>query len=235
MLAHPKFVAGTATTRFLEENPEVLSAKGEAQNRGEKLLRYLSSLAVNGPDPALGAAPGRPPSYQSPTVPRLPLPRSPAGTGAPPRAPTATLLSVLRKHGPQAFAKAVRENKSTLVCDTTWRDAHQSLLATRVRTRDLLAIAPATAEALAAAYSLECWGGATFDVAMRYLREVRCLDAVVVPPTRCSHAFTHPPPTPTHSARGTVWMHCVRRSPVSRCKCCCAAPTRWATRPTPTT
>ncbi len=71
----------------------------------------------------------------------------------------------------QAFATAVRKHPRTLIMDTTWRDAHQSLLATRVRTRDILAIAPATRQALAPAYSLECWGGATFDVAMRFLRE----------------------------------------------------------------
>lgn len=74
------------------------------------------------------------------------------------------------QHGPAAFAKAVRDNEGTLVTDTTWRDAHQSLLATRVRTADLLNVAPATAVALRKAYSLECWGGATFDVSMRFLK-----------------------------------------------------------------
>lgn len=75
-----------------------------------------------------------------------------------------------RQHGPAAFAKAVRDNKGTLITDTTWRDAHQSLLATRVRTADLLNVAPATSVALRKAYSLECWGGATFDVSMRFLK-----------------------------------------------------------------
>ena len=70
-----------------------------------------------------------------------------------------------------AFAKAVRDHEGLLLMDTTWRDAHQSALATRMRTRDLLASAPATAEALAGAYSLEMWGGATFDVSLRFLRE----------------------------------------------------------------
>ncbi len=73
--------------------------------------------------------------------------------------------------GPEAFAAAVRANKGLLVTDTTWRDAHQSLLATRVRTIDMLNIAPATRVALSRAYSLECWGGATFDVSMRFLKE----------------------------------------------------------------
>ena len=72
--------------------------------------------------------------------------------------------------GPAAFAKAVRSNEGLLITDTTWRDAHQSLLATRVRTADLLNVAPATSVALRNAYSLECWGGATFDVSMRFLK-----------------------------------------------------------------
>jgi len=78
---------------------------------------------------------------------------------------------ILVKDGPEAFAKAVREYKGVLIMDTTWRDAHQSLLATRVRTADLLNIAPHTSHALANAYSLEMWGGATFDVSMRFLYE----------------------------------------------------------------
>ncbi|CAJ0758956.1 15400_t:CDS:2, partial [Entrophospora sp. SA101] len=78
---------------------------------------------------------------------------------------------ILLEQGPEAFAKAVRDYHGVLIMDTTWRDAHQSLLATRVRTIDLLSVAPHTAHALANAYSLEMWGGATFDVAMRFLYE----------------------------------------------------------------
>merc|ERR1711998_730642 len=79
---------------------------------------------------------------------------------------------ILVQKGPEAFCKAVRERKGLMLMDTTMRDAHQSLLATRVRTRDLCAAAPFTAAALASSsYSLECWGGATFDVALRFLRE----------------------------------------------------------------
>ena len=78
---------------------------------------------------------------------------------------------VLKEHGPQGFAKAVRQHQKPLLMDTTWRDAHQSLLATRVRTSDLAAIAPATARAMSNAFSLEMWGGATFDVSMRFLKE----------------------------------------------------------------
>ncbi|KAK6431525.1 pyruvate carboxylase [Oleoguttula sp. CCFEE 5521] len=79
--------------------------------------------------------------------------------------------NIIVKEGPEAFAKAVRANKGTLIMDTTWRDAHQSLLATRVRTVDLLNIAKETSYGLKNAWALECWGGATFDVAMRFLYE----------------------------------------------------------------
>lgn len=79
-------------------------------------------------------------------------------------------LLIALQDGPEAFAKAVRGNEGLLITDTTWRDAHQSLLATRVRTVDLLNVAPATSVALRNAYSLECWGGATFDVSMRFLK-----------------------------------------------------------------
>jgi pyruvate carboxylase len=178
VLAHPAFRGGAVTTRFIELHPEVLVARRDAQNRGEKLLRYLSSVAVNGPEPALGAT-GPPPLISSPTVPRLPLPRSEVkvdptgatsgGGSSGTRSGGPRLRDVFLKQGPKAFATAVRAHPGTLVMDTTWRDAHQSLLATRVRTQDLLAIAPATREALASAYALECWGGATFDVAMRFL------------------------------------------------------------------
>jgi hypothetical protein len=79
--------------------------------------------------------------------------------------------NIIVEQGPEAFAKAVRKNKGCLLMDTTWRDAHQSLLATRVRTVDLLNIAKETSHAYSNLYSLECWGGATFDVAMRFLYE----------------------------------------------------------------
>ena len=79
--------------------------------------------------------------------------------------------SILKEKGPEGFAKAVRANKSCLLMDTTWRDAHQSLLATRMRTVDMLNIAHQTSYAYSNAFALECWGGATFDVAMRFLHE----------------------------------------------------------------
>lgn len=82
-----------------------------------------------------------------------------------------SLKKIFDQEGPAAFAKAVRNHKGLLITDTTWRDAHQSLLATRLRTIDILNIADATNVALSNAYSLECWGGATFDVSLRFLRE----------------------------------------------------------------
>lgn len=85
--------------------------------------------------------------------------------------PPPGLKQVLEQGGPAAFAKAVRQNRGLLLTDTTWRDAHQSLLATRVRSKDILAIAPTSAHALANCYSIENWGGATFDVSLRFLRE----------------------------------------------------------------
>jgi pyruvate carboxylase len=101
----------------------------------------------------------------APTVVEPTLP--PALLEAPPKG----FKQIIDEEGPAAFAKAVRDHKGLLIMDTTWRDAHQSALATRMRTRDLLASAPATAEALADAYSLEMWGGATFDVSLRFLHE----------------------------------------------------------------
>lgn len=79
--------------------------------------------------------------------------------------------NIIVEEGPEAFAKAVRAYPGTLIMDTTWRDAHQSLLATRLRTVDMVNIAKETSHALANAFSLEMWGGATFDVAMRFLYE----------------------------------------------------------------
>lgn len=161
VLRHPAFVGGAVTTRFIEMYPEVLRAAADAQNRGEKMLRFLANMAVNGPEPSLGAT-GAPPTITAPIVPSLPLPRSAPAPGAKPP-PKAYLRDIFVKQGAKAFAAAVRAHEGALIMDTTFRDAHQSLLATRVRTRDLLTIAPATREALAGAYSLENWGGATFD------------------------------------------------------------------------
>ena len=157
VLSHPRFLAGDIDTSFIDDTPRLFRFP-QRLNRGQKLLRYLGELVVNGsPTPWSSDVP---PSRQVPEVPALPAEKPPAGW-----------RDKLLADGPAAFAKAVREHPGLLLMDTTWRDAHQSLLATRVRTRDLLQIAPATSHVLANAYSLEMWGGATFDVALRFLRE----------------------------------------------------------------
>jgi pyruvate carboxylase len=132
------------------------------QDRAQKLLAYISNVIVNGTPKELGAVGGSP-STVDPIIPVL----KPLAEQRNKR----SLKKVLDEDGPEAFAAAVRNNKGLLLTDTTFRDAHQSLLATRLRTFDLLQIAPATSVALANCYSLENWGGATFDVALRFLRE----------------------------------------------------------------
>ncbi|RHY06650.1 hypothetical protein DYB36_000398 [Aphanomyces astaci] len=161
VLAHPDFVRGHVDTSFIADNPHLVAAS-KSTNRGQKMLRYIGNTIVNGPEKDLGAT-GPAPSAMDPLVPVLSAPSAPR-VGK-------SLRQIYASEGPAAFAKAVRDHKGLLLTDTTWRDAHQSLLATRVRTRDLEAIAPATAIALRDAYSIEMWGGATFDVSMRFLRE----------------------------------------------------------------
>lgn len=160
VLNHPDFIKGVVDTSFIAENPDLLKPSSST-NRGQKMLKYIGNTIVNGPEKALGAT-GPAPSKVDPLIPVL---QAPEATGK------KSLRQIYVEQGPEAFAKAVREKDGLLLTDTTWRDAHQSLLATRVRTRDLEAIAPATAIAMRNAYSLEMWGGATFDVAMRFLRE----------------------------------------------------------------
>ncbi len=154
VLDDPDFQAGRVTTAFIERRPHLLTARHSA-DRGTKLLTYLADVTVNkphGPRPAL-------------ISPATKLPRLPAGE---PRAGSRQRLASL---GPEGFARSLRESPTLGVTDTTFRDAHQSLLATRVRTKDLLAVAPAVAHTLPQLLSLECWGGATYDVALRFLAE----------------------------------------------------------------
>ena len=158
VLAHPRFACGGTDTAFVDDTPELFQFP-RRRNRAQRLLRYLADVVVNGPSiPGMSMAA---PAHIDPVIPRLDT-RVPPPSGWRDR-----LLSA----GPEDFARAVRAHSGTLVMDTTWRDAHQSLLATRVRSADLLAIAPATARLLAPAFALEMWGGATFDVALRFLRE----------------------------------------------------------------
>ena len=159
-LTNEDFMYGTVDTSFIASNPDLL-APSTSKDRAQKMLKFIANTIVNGPEPALGAT-GSPCSVVDPVVPKIGLTTIPT---------SASLRSIYLKNGAEGFAKAVRGKKNLLLMDTTWRDAHQSLLATRVRTKDLLNIAQPTSVALANAYSLECWGGATFDVSMRFLRE----------------------------------------------------------------
>ena len=154
VLDDPDFQAGRVTTSFIEERPRLLTARPSA-DRGTRLLTYLADVTVNKPY-------GERPHLIDPTV---KLPRTPAG--APPPGSRQRLADL----GPEGFARWLRESPNLAVTDTTFRDAHQSLLATRVRTKDLLAAAPAVAHTLPELLSLEAWGGATYDVALRFLAE----------------------------------------------------------------
>jgi pyruvate carboxylase len=154
---HAKFRAGEVTTSFLEEYPELFKFPKRG-DRATKLLTYLGDVILNGNPEVKGK--------QIPTS--LEVATIPAASIAEPRPGTRQLL---QKLGPRKFADWAKKEKRLLITDTTFRDAHQSLMATRVRTHDLLATAPAVAERLPTLFSLEMWGGATFDTALRFLHE----------------------------------------------------------------
>src|SRR3954463_4553655 len=155
VLDDPDFRAGRVTTSFIETHPQLLKARASG-DRGTKLMTYLADVTVNQPH---GAAPVT-------LDPATKLPDLALGVPAPDG--TRQLLLEL---GPESFARRLREQNDVAVTDTTFRDAHQSLLATRVRTTDLLAVAPHAAPLTPQLSSLECWGGATYDVALRFLAE----------------------------------------------------------------
>lgn len=154
VLADPDFIAGNVATDFIDKRPELLKSHVSA-DRGTKLLTWLADVTVNKPNGDLKVH----------TDPAAKLP-SVAGIAAP-----AGSRQRLRELGPEGFAKALREQNAVAVTDTTFRDAHQSLLATRVRTRDLVAAGPAVSALLPELLSVEAWGGATYDVALRFLGE----------------------------------------------------------------
>ncbi len=154
---HADFQAGRVTTSFLDENPGLFSYPPR-KDRATKLLTYLGEVIVNG-NPEIA---GKPSPNRIRSAPVLPHDPSAPPTG------TRQLLDQL---GPEKFAEWTRSQKRLLITDTTFRDAHQSLLATRMRTFDLMAAANFVAHRLAGLYSLEMWGGATFDVTMRFLLE----------------------------------------------------------------
>ncbi|MGA6166104.1 pyruvate carboxylase [Amycolatopsis magusensis] len=148
------FREGRVTTSFIDERPHLLTARHSA-DRGTRLLTYLADITVNKPN-------GERPRSINP-VQKLPA--------VPEHEPAPGSKQKLVELGPAGFARWLRESPNIGVTDTTFRDAHQSLLATRVRTKDLLAVAPVVARTLPELLSLECWGGATYDVALRFLAE----------------------------------------------------------------
>jgi pyruvate carboxylase len=159
VIAHPAFAAGAYTTRFVDETPELVESAA-APNGAFGLLEFLGEVTVNGNPEMLGR-----PRPAAP-LPRAPVPRYDADRPIPPGS-----RDRLRELGPERFLGWMRREKRILFTDTTIRDAQQSLLATRVRTHDILAVAPAYARLTPELFSLECWGGATFDVMLRFLRE----------------------------------------------------------------
>ena len=155
VLADEAFVEGDVSTSFIDERPELLAAR-ESADRGTRLLAYLGDVVVNQPN---GACTGAiEPKHKLPAVDVT----EPAVPGSRQR---------LLELGPEGFARALREQTAVAVTDTTFRDAHQSLLATRVRTHDLEVVAPYVARLTPELLSVEAWGGATYDVALRFLGE----------------------------------------------------------------
>ncbi len=158
VLTHPDFLSGSSTTRFIDETPE-LFVFPVRQDRATKLLTYLGEIRVNG-----FAGVSRPANYTAMAEPAPPAMKAAPRTEKSPRERFLEL-------GPERFCQWVRNEAPLLLTDTTFRDAHQSLLATRVRTRDMLRVADAYARLCPQLFSLEMWGGATFDTAMRFLKE----------------------------------------------------------------
>jgi pyruvate carboxylase len=155
VLDDPDFEAGRVTTSFIDERPQLLTARSSA-DRGTKILNYLADVTVNQPH---GPRPS--PVYPHDKLPEVDL------AAAPPDGSRQRLLEL----GPEGFARWLRDSKAVGVTDTTFRDAHQSLLATRVRTSGLVMVAPYIARLTPQLLSIEAWGGATYDVALRFLKE----------------------------------------------------------------
>lgn len=157
IITHPKFLDNSYTTRFIDTTPELFQ-QVKRQDRATKLLTYLADVTVNG-HPETRGRPAPSPKMAAPVLPYIDG-KVPDGT-----------KQLLDKLGPQKFAEWMRGEKRVLMTDTTMRDGHQSLLATRMRTYDIAGVAGTYARALPQLLSLECWGGATFDVSMRFLTE----------------------------------------------------------------
>ena len=157
LITHPRFARGDYTTRFIDETPELFRWPRK-RDRATRNLTFLADTIVNGNGETRGRS--RPETFNLPELPAIV-----------PGTPQAGTRQKLEELGPKAFAQWMLQQQRVLLTDTSMRDAHQSLLATRVRTIDLTAIAPYYSSLVPQLFSMECWGGATFDVAMRFLRE----------------------------------------------------------------
>ncbi|HLS07892.1 pyruvate carboxylase [Lentibacillus sp.] len=157
VISHEQFLSGEYSTTFIDQTPE-LFVFPKRKDRGTKMLTYIGNTTVNGFE---GLSQKEKPSLVIPPVPKVNQQETiPSGT-----------KQILDKHGPEYLADWLKEQKRVMLTDTTFRDAHQSLLATRIRTKDLVHIAEPTARLLPQLFSVEMWGGATFDVAYRFLKE----------------------------------------------------------------
>ncbi|HVE82891.1 MAG TPA: pyruvate carboxylase [Myxococcales bacterium] len=159
VLQHPTFLAGDTYTRWVDETQELFRFPPR-RDRATKMLNYLAEVIVNGHPTIKKHLRRSPVEFLEPRAPVAPPSPPPPGT-----------VQILEERGPEGLARWVLEQTRPLITDTTMRDAHQSLVATRMRTYDLLKIAPATAHLAPELFSLECWGGATFDTAYRFLNE----------------------------------------------------------------
>jgi pyruvate carboxylase len=157
LIMHPRFARADYTTKFIDETPELFRFPRK-RDRATRLLNFIGDVIVNG-NPEVKGRP-KPASLAQPKLPKVPLPAARPGS-----------KQKLEELGPERFSAWMLEQERVLLTDTTMRDAHQSLLATRFRTFDMRAIAPYYAALVPELFSVECWGGATFDVSMRFLKE----------------------------------------------------------------
>nr|WP_281414287.1 MULTISPECIES: pyruvate carboxylase [Pseudohalocynthiibacter] len=157
LLKHPTFLSNQYTTTFIDETPELFQFK-RRRDRATKILTYIADITVNGhPETA-----GRVKPAEGLKAPKPPIPQREGVSGT---------RNLLEEKGPQAIADWLADQKKLVLTDTTMRDGHQSLLATRMRSIDMIKAAPSYAANLPELFSIECWGGATFDVAYRFLQE----------------------------------------------------------------
>ncbi|MGB1316233.1 MAG: pyruvate carboxylase [Chitinophagales bacterium] len=158
VISHPVFINGEQNVGFIPNHPELFEIK-IGQDRGTKALKYISKVIVNGNEDVKFVDENK--VFRTPKIPDFsPFEAFPKGT-----------KDLLTELGPEKFSTWIKDQKQILYTDTTFRDAHQSLLATRVRTRDILAVAESYAKNHPEVFSVEMWGGATFDVCMRFLKE----------------------------------------------------------------